>query len=50
MPAYAHTRTLDTDLAGAEARVRAAGWLIDRVERLDPLGVFRRIDAHKPRS
>ena len=24
MPAYAHTRTIDTDLAGAEERVRAA--------------------------
>ncbi len=30
--------------------VRAAGWHVDRVERLVPLGLFRRIDAHRPRS
>ena len=29
--------------------VRAAGWVVDRNERLGPLGVFRRITAHNPR-
>lgn len=28
--------------------VRAAGWQIDRDERLDPFGVFRLITAHNP--
>lgn len=30
--------------------VRAAGWQVDRVEHLAPFGLYRRIDAHKPRS
>ena len=28
--------------------VRAAGWHLDRARPLTPLGLFRRIDAHKP--
>jgi ubiquinone/menaquinone biosynthesis C-methylase UbiE len=28
--------------------VRAAGWVVDRDERLGPLGIFHRITAHNP--